>query len=585
MSGAPTRRDLLGQPHHDGSALYVSNPCPALGERVDVLRPRARSRRRSTPSTCAPRPTASAIFTVAARVRTTGDRRLVARRRSTCHNPVTNYRFMLDGRPDEVPWLNGTGVHERDVPDAGDFRLVAHRAPPPAWALGAVVYQIFPDRFARSRRAGPPRTPRTGPIPAGWVRPRRPQPKGVAQQLYGGDLDGITEHLDHLDVARRQRRLPDAVLPGPLQPPLRRVVASSRSTRVLGGDAALAPPRRRRARARHEGDGRLHDEPHRRRPRVVPSPPRQDPDADGAGLLHLGGRELRRVARRARPCRSSTTTTRALRHRIFEDPEGVVRKWLGRRRRARRLAGRRRQHDGPLGATTDLNHDVARQMRDVMGGVAPDALLVGEHFHDYTPDVPGDGWHGVMNYAGFSGRPGPGCAGAEGPALPRRPGAGALPRRRARSWRRCATSRRASPWQSLVQHSFNLVGSHDSAADPHARRARTPGGGRGRRAAVHRSRRCRCSPTATRSAWRARSARTAAAPCRGTSDGWDAAHCSRSTAGSSPRARSSVALRRGGLRWVHAEGDAMVFLRETPSTRWRSSTVARAAHEPVVLGR
>ena len=33
---------------------------------------------------------------------------------------------------------------------------------------------------------------------------------------------------------------------------------------------------------------------------------------------------------------------------------------------------------------------------------APDALLVAEHCHDYTADLPGDGWHGVMNYAGFT---------------------------------------------------------------------------------------------------------------------------------------------------------------------------------------
>ena len=74
----------------------------------------------------------------------------------------------------------------------------------------------------------------------------------------------------------------------------------------------------------------------------------------------------------------------ALRHRIFEDPRGVVRKWLGRsggldgwRVDVANMTGRWRD--------TDVNHDVARQMRDVMGRVAPDALLVGEHFHDYTP--------------------------------------------------------------------------------------------------------------------------------------------------------------------------------------------------------
>jgi alpha-glucosidase len=44
----------------------------------------------------------------------------------------------------------------------------------------------------------------------------------------------------------------------------------------------------------------------------------------------------------------------------------------------------------------------------------------------------------------------------------------------------------------------------------------------------------------------------------------------------------SVALRRGGLRWVHADGDAMVYLRETLD-EVALVHVARAAHEPVVL--
>ena len=62
---------------------------------------------------------------------------------------MTSYRFLLEGGPTSYAWLNGTGLHLRDVPDAADFRLVTYDAPP-AWALDAVVYQIFPDRFAKS---------------------------------------------------------------------------------------------------------------------------------------------------------------------------------------------------------------------------------------------------------------------------------------------------------------------------------------------------------------------------------------------------------------------------------------------------
>jgi alpha-glucosidase len=47
--------------------------------------------------------------------------------------------------------------------------------------------------------------------------------------------------------------------------------------------------------------------------------------------------------------------------------------------------------------TTDLNRDVAPTLRRVLND---DSLLVAENFHDYRPDF--RGWHGVMNYAGFS---------------------------------------------------------------------------------------------------------------------------------------------------------------------------------------
>jgi alpha-glucosidase len=46
--------------------------------------------------------------------------------------------------------------------------------------------------------------------------------------------------------------------------------------------------------------------------------------------------------------------------------------------------------------------------------------------------------------------------------------------------------------------------------------------------------------------------------------------------------RDSVALRRGGLRWVHAGQDALTFLREHPDQRVLVH-VARAAHPPVAL--
>lgn len=84
------------------------------------------------------------------------------------------------------------------MPDASDFRLVAHASPPPEWALGSVVYQIFPDRFARSKEPTGTRRP-TGPSPPRGPTRSTSAPRASPTRLYGGDLDGITEHLDHLE--------------------------------------------------------------------------------------------------------------------------------------------------------------------------------------------------------------------------------------------------------------------------------------------------------------------------------------------------------------------------------------------------
>jgi cyclomaltodextrinase / maltogenic alpha-amylase / neopullulanase len=57
---------------------------------------------------------------------------------------------------------------------------------PPTWVADAVFYQIFPDRFASSKRVRKP-----GPLEP-WDAP--PTPDG----FKGGDLLGIVEHLDYL---------------------------------------------------------------------------------------------------------------------------------------------------------------------------------------------------------------------------------------------------------------------------------------------------------------------------------------------------------------------------------------------------
>ncbi|MCB0257925.1 MAG: glycoside hydrolase family 13 protein, partial [Anaerolineae bacterium] len=133
-------------PHHDGSELYVPDPTPKLGGKVTVF---LRVPRTSDVSNawvrvlCDGEPELTQAVIDRQDVRDTWFRaelRVV--------NPVVSYRWLLNGGPYDYQWLNGTGLHSHDVADAADFRITTF-AKPPHWATGT-MYQIFPDRFAKS---------------------------------------------------------------------------------------------------------------------------------------------------------------------------------------------------------------------------------------------------------------------------------------------------------------------------------------------------------------------------------------------------------------------------------------------------
>ena len=123
------------------------------------------------------------------------------------HNPVTSYRWLLDGGDLGRCWVNGAGTFHRDVTDDADFRLsawspepgppgtTAGSTPPPEWLAGTVGYQIFIDRFANSGVARP--TPDWA-IPRAWDEPVEDTPGIRARHWYGGDLAGVEANLDHL---------------------------------------------------------------------------------------------------------------------------------------------------------------------------------------------------------------------------------------------------------------------------------------------------------------------------------------------------------------------------------------------------
>ena len=220
----------------------------------------------------------------------------------------------------------------------------------------------------------------------------------VESQLYGGTLDGIAERLDHLTglgatllyltpvfEARSNHRY-DAV-------------SFDRVDPLLGGDAALS---------------RLLDAAHRVGLRVVGDlttnhtgehhdwfeAARADAGSAERGFYRFGDDDTYEswlgVASlaQARP-----HLERELARRLYDGPDSVVARWLregldGWRVDVANMTGR-------LGAD-DLAHQVARAVRRTIADVRADGWLLAEHGHDASLDLDGTGWHGTMDYAGFT---------------------------------------------------------------------------------------------------------------------------------------------------------------------------------------
>jgi alpha-glucosidase len=191
----------------------------------------------------------------------------------------------------------------------------------------------------------------------------------------------------------------------------------------------------------------------------------------------------------------------------------------------------------------------------------PDSLLVAEHGHDASGDLLGDGWHGTMNYAGFTrqvwcwlrgpdfhetflGLP------VEVPVVTGQQAVASLRAFHARI-----------PWRSLIT-SWNILGSHDTA------RIRTVVGSHERQvAALAMAIGLPGVPMVfagdeigATGSW-GEDARTPF-PWHD-EESWDVGTLAayRSLLGIR---RSSRALATGGLRWLHADTDALAFVREHP---------------------
>ncbi|MDX6400853.1 MAG: alpha-glucosidase [Gaiellaceae bacterium] len=538
---------LLDQPHHDGSDLYVLERPTELGGEAVV--------RVHIPVD---------VENVALRWVEDGEGRGISAKRDgdgswiarfPVPNPHVRYRWLLSGGEVGYAWLNGVGLVPHDVPDADDF-VISLDPGGPAWHLESVVYEIFPDRFATTGAGG---EPPPWAIPRNWDDLPTGRGQETPYEWFGGDLGGVEAHLDHIEALGANVIYLTPVFPAGST---HRYDSTTfdRIDPLLGGDEALQS---------------LSRAAHARGMRVI-----SDLTTNHTGDKHewfVGGeRELYLFDESGnyeswwgiKSLPKLNWLSPELRKRI----QATARQWL---QPPYSLDGWRVDVANMSGRTgdTDVNADVAPTLREALG---KDSLLVAENFHDFRPDF--RGWHGVMNYAGFSRPVWTWLRGNleipyfEMPvAMPRLGGAESVAAMRA--------FRAGVPWQ-FVLHSWCILDSHDSP------RFRTIAGSRARQVVgIGLQMTMPGVPMVfagdelgLEGEWGEDARRTMP---WGRQGAWDTALLDEYRRLIALR-RSSPALARGGIRFAFVDDDVIVYLRETGGERLLC-LASRDEHAPVRL--
>lgn len=379
------------------------------------------------------------------------------------HMLRTNYRFFL--RTTEGNWwLTANGMVQYTPTDATDFKFLS-RYSAPSWVQSSVFYQIFPERFAdgdssNNVQSGEYSCYGTPVVAQHWGE--LPGQTGAAgnAHFFGGDLQGIVQHMDYLTDLGVSALYLTPIFTSPSNHKYD-VVNYREVDPHFGGENALLALRE----ALDERGMRLMLD-------IVPN------HCSSKNPWFLAAQRETTAATReyftfgTRPdyyeswlgissLPKLNYRSERLREEMYAGDNAIMRYWL---RPPYRIDGWRIDVANMLArqGESQLEHKIGRGIRRVVKSESPTMYLIGEHFFDASAQLQGDELDATMNYRGFSLPLLQWLVGyiddtslklprTEWPLLPTE----AL----MAQWRAFLS---AIPWQIAIQQ-FNLLGSHDTA--------------------------------------------------------------------------------------------------------------------------
>lgn len=380
-------------PHHDGSENYLSSAAPKLGQKV-TFKFRAGSEF----------PIEKAIL----RLYHDGEPRFFPMTKTVSGkeqwwkssveimNTKTPYRFLIVNG-ERYSWLNAQGFHSNDVTSTHDFQLLA-TAEYPSWIRSSVFYQIFPDRFATTGKYAALKPDKF--VARDWNALPKGRDKTTGVEYFGGDMDGVAEHLSHI-----QQLGANGIYFTPFFPAgsTHRYDASSfeQVDPLLGGNQAfLRLLKKARTKGIHIMGDLTTNHCGQHHPWIKKALANKSAKEK---LFFYWDKSIKHGYEGWWGLASLPKlnyNSEKLRDLMYSGKNSIVKQWL---RKPFLLSGWRIDVGNMTGRYRgqDLNREVILGIREAVESTNPDAWLLAENADHFPSDLDGYGWHGTMNYNGF----------------------------------------------------------------------------------------------------------------------------------------------------------------------------------------